>query len=116
MSEPRRIYVIENEASVEPLLQGGGYRAGRDVVVCVHYLPYLRLRRAEGTHQYCFSEELLAAADYARLHRAADTAASGWYRREGEDVTRFQGLSYGQLVEITFNRRYLTPNRMSIVN
>lgn len=102
-----KLFLLENEGSVEPLLGSREFVPGTDVIVAFNYLVCIRLRRMSATSSYIFCEELLAPEDYRYLHDATDRIALGWYKRKGEDLTLWQGVSCGGLVKGMLSRVYL---------
>ncbi len=101
------IYLIGNDRTIDTILDSSDYIAGRDVVICFNYLVLLRMQREGGAHNTVFLEELLSDESYQQLHAATDAFAMEWYRVEGRDITEFEDVSFGMLVENMFPRKYM---------
>lgn len=101
------LYLLENDQTVDLMLSSRSYTAGQDVIICFNYLCYLRLKDEKETHQFYFVEELINAKEYQQLHAITDEFAQNWYKLSGSDQTVHDGISYGELVEIVFSRKYM---------
>ncbi|MFA5339130.1 MAG: hypothetical protein WC317_03145 [Candidatus Omnitrophota bacterium] len=101
------LFLIENDRTIDFFKGSAAYREGSDVTVCFNYLAYLRLKREGGKHIFYFIEDLFTQADYKSLHSATDHFALDWYRRDGTDHSVSRGISYGDMVRITFSRKYM---------
>ena len=100
------LFLIENDRSIDHIIGLKLYNPG-DVIVCFNYLPYLKLKTEGLQHEFYFVEELLTPEDYGRLHSISDSFAFNWHRADGVDLTLFDGVSFGDLVKITFSRTYM---------
>jgi hypothetical protein len=92
-----KLFVLENESSVVPLLASGDYRAGEDRIVCLNWLALIRMRRAGTGHHFVFGDDLLTADDLGALQERVDAISFGWFRPSGQDVTLVDGISIGEL-------------------
>jgi len=101
------IFLVENDRTVDLIKTMPSYSEGIDVIVCLNYLPYARIKRDRGNHKFYFVEEFFSHDDYKTLHSMSDDFAFNWYRHDGVDRTFRQGISYGDIAKITFSRTYL---------
>lgn len=101
------LYLIENDKTIDKILSSPLYSPGHDNIVCLNYLCYLRLKKEEGNHTFVFVEDLLTEEDYEELHSSSDRFARTWYMYNGVDQTLHNGVSYGELVEPVFSRKYM---------
>lgn len=101
------LYLIENDKTVDLIISSNYYTPEQDIIICFNYLCYLRLREESGDHRFVFVEELLTKKDYHDLHAATDSFAQNWYKPDGIDQTLFNGVSYGEIVETMFSRKYM---------
>lgn len=101
------IFLIENDRTIDLIKRMPSYREGVDTIVCLNYLPFVRLRSEGGAHKFYFVEEFFSTGDYDALHSASDHFALNWYRRDGEDLSSHGGISYGDITKITFSRTYM---------
>ncbi len=101
------LYLIENDKTIDVVLKSPAYTAGRDVIVCFNYLVLLRMKREIGAHKVVFLEELLDNESYRKLHAITDRFAMEWYRAGDEDISLFEGTSFGMMAENMFPRKYM---------
>ena len=101
------LYLLENDSSVDFVRSLSHYEPKRDMIICFNYLCYLKLVRRNAQANFIFCEELLSEQDYAELHSATDRFAQNWYKMAGKDETLLDGISYGELVETMFSRKYM---------
>jgi hypothetical protein len=102
-----KLLLLENESSVDGLETLSGYSPGTDKIICFNYLVAERLKKLAGLHSFIFCEDLLDAEGYRGLHDATDQIALGWFRRDGEDFSLYDGISYGDLVKAMFSHSFL---------
>lgn len=101
------IFLIENDRTIDSIMALPSYHEGTDVVICINYLPYVRLKREGGDHKFYFIEEFFSGDDYKALHSVSDNFAFNWYRRDGIDHSFCKGISFGDIAKITFSRTYM---------
>lgn len=102
-----QLFLLENEASVGPLLAAGRIDAAGDVVVAFNHLVRIALARAGHRGTVVFCEDLLGPADYRALHEATDRICMDWYRCDGADLTLHEGVSLGDLAKGIPSRLYM---------
>lgn len=101
-----KIFIIENESSICPLLKSDDYRKGKDRIVCLNWLAFILMRRAGKEHNYVFGDNLLSASDLKELQVQVDKIAFGWFKPNGHDKTIVEGISVGELAVGVLARRY----------
>jgi len=92
-----KLYFLENESSVAPLLASPDYQAGVDCLICLNWLVLIRLRPADGRHHFIFGDDLLSPEDLEALNERLDAISFGWFRPGGRDFTLSGGISIGEL-------------------
>lgn len=92
-----KLFFLENESSVEPLLGAPGYMAGRDQIVCLNWLVMIRLAQAGKGHRYLFGDALLTQEDLQSLSEKIDDISAAWFKPGGKDLTVVNGISIGEL-------------------
>lgn len=102
-----KLYIIENDATVDYLLAMPEYDPEKDVIVCFNYLPYDKLMARTEGHNVHFIEEYLSKEDYENLHSVTDHFAGQWYMINGKDATLFDGISFGDITQIMLSRTYM---------
>jgi hypothetical protein len=100
------LFLVNNDRTIDQIIQLPEYVPGRDCILCFNYLAYLRLKKEQGKHIFKFIEEIFTDQDYQLLHSKTDQFAFDWYRKDGIDRTEYNGISYGKLVQIMFSRTY----------
>ena len=101
------IYLVENDKTIDLILSSNHYTPEQDVIICFNYLCYLRLKKEEGGHRFLLTEDLLSSKDYQELHFVSDGFAQNWYKSNRLDLTFYNGISYGEIVETVFSRKYM---------
>lgn len=104
-----RIFLLENESSVDQLVYSPLYTRGVDVILCFNYLVVVKLKRMGDLHVYVFCEDMLSSDDYEKLHAVADRIDLNWYKSGVEDPTIYQDISFGHLVRGVLSRKYMLP-------
>jgi hypothetical protein len=102
-----KLFLLENESSISGLRTVPGLDPSIDVVIAFNHLVCIQLTRTRSELKYIFCEELLDRDDFRMLHDATDRIADGWYKRDAEDYTLWEGVSCGDLVKGTLSRIYL---------
>lgn len=98
-------FLLENDATVDALLEDRSFEPGRDIVVCWNYLPYRKFVDL-GLSNVFFVEDFFTPDDYKRLHAVCDTMAAAWHTENGQDLLVHDGVSYGNVSEIMLFRYY----------
>lgn len=101
------LFLIENDRTIDEFINRDIYDPRQDIVICVNYLVFARLKKESASHIFYFIEDLLTPKDYEKLHSISDEFAFNWYRYNGNDLTLYEGISYGDIVKITFSRKYM---------
>ncbi len=97
-----KLFLIENDITDIWKLLGE-----EDVILCFNYLPYLLFLKNGFGGRVLFIEELFSRADYHELHRITDSFASKWYQTDDGVLSVHNGISYGEITSIMFNRTYM---------
>jgi len=101
------LYLIENDQTIPLILNSSEYDKAIDHIICINYLPYYTLQNQKTTANFSFIEDWFDQKEYDQLHYQTDKFTKQWYRKEDKDITTFEGISYGQIIEPVFSRHYL---------
>ncbi|MDO8336457.1 MAG: hypothetical protein Q7T74_06810, partial [Candidatus Saccharibacteria bacterium] len=104
-----KLFLLENESSIDCLVESSAYALGVDVILCFNYLVVVKLKRLSARHLFAFCEDILTATDYDEIHAIADKIDLNWYKFDAEDLTIYQGISFGHLVRGVLSRKYMLP-------
>lgn len=102
-----QLFLLENDKTVDVILNSDKYSPGSDVIVCFNYLVYSRLKQEKNRHTFIFIEDLFVPDDYEKLHTISDRFASNWHFSNGIDFTFLDGISYGVQTRLIFSRKYM---------
>src|SRR3989338_2211167 len=103
------LFLIENDRTIDEFINRDVYNPRQDIVICANYLVFARLKKESARHTFYFIEDLLTPEDYEKLHSISDEFAFNWDCHNGNDLTLYEGVSYGDIVKITFSRKYMLP-------
>lgn len=104
-----KLFLLENESTLDGLFTSPEYTRGRDIIICFNYLVVIKLRQQPQGHTYLFCEDFLTSNDYLEINDFTDRVALNWYQVGADDRTLYHGVSFGYLVRGALSRSYMLP-------
>ena len=93
-----RLYFVENDKTIDKIVDKLNCEGNEDLVVSINYLNWLKMKKYNNIVKCYFIEDLFDNCEYDNLHKSFDEITQNWFVCGGKDDTLFEGISFGQIV------------------